>query len=47
MPRRYYEIHPGKNRFCCGGRIIQGKDLEFFATIALILIPTVLFTIFE
>ena len=45
---RRYVAFPGKNRFLCDGRIMQGPDRGMlFVTIALITVPSVVFAVVE
>lgn len=43
-PRRRWEVFPGKNRFCCGGRVIMARQSGVFPlTLGLILLTCGLF----
>eukprot|EP00066_Takifugu_rubripes_P018193 XP_011607459.1 PREDICTED: palmitoyltransferase ZDHHC18-like [Takifugu rubripes] len=47
-PRRRWEVFPGKNRFCCGGRVIMARQSGVFPlTLGLILLTCGLFFIFD
>lgn len=47
-PKLEYEMHPGKNSFFCGGRIMMASDLRLYKTTWFILILiTVLFFVFD
>lgn len=45
---KYYRIHPGKNRFCCGGHGVHSREMGvFYLTLFLLVGVTVLFMTFE
>lgn len=47
-PRRRWEVFPGKNRFCCDGRVMTSRHRGWFPlTLGLILGTSGLFFIFE
>ena len=46
--KRKYEVFPGRQKFYCDGRIMMGPDVGVLrGTIALIVIPSTLFFIFD
>lgn len=48
MPKKRWEVFPGKNRFFCGGRIIMAKQINvFFVTLVLVIGVCALFFIFD
>ena len=50
MPQmtRKWEVYPGRNRFCCEGRIMMAKQVGiFYVTVGLIIGTSCLFFIFE
>ena len=45
---RKWEVHPGRNRFCCEGRIMMAKQVGiFYVTVGLIVATSCTFFIFE
>lgn len=47
-PRRRWEVLPGKNRFCCDGRVIAARQSGVLPlTLALILLTSGLFFTLE
>nr|CAG4646062.1 EOG090X01OT [Macrothrix elegans] len=47
-PTRKWEVHPGQNRFYCGGRIMMAKQVGiFYVTIGLIISTSCIFFIFD
>eukprot|EP01104_Vermistella_antarctica_P018542 TRINITY_DN6908_c0_g1_i1.p1 TRINITY_DN6908_c0_g1~~TRINITY_DN6908_c0_g1_i1.p1 ORF type:complete len:299 (+),score=35.15 TRINITY_DN6908_c0_g1_i1:346-1242(+) len=46
--KKNWEVWPGRNNFYCDGRIITGRDREFFyGAVALIVFPQLLFFVWE
>jgi palmitoyltransferase ZDHHC9/14/18 len=45
---RKWEVYPGRNRFCCEGRIMMAKQVGiFYITVGLIVATSCTFFIFE
>nr|CAG4649118.1 EOG090X01OT [Scapholeberis mucronata] len=45
---RKWEIYPGRNQFCCGGRIMMAKQIGvFYVTVGLIIVTSGTFFIFD
>ena len=45
---RKWEVYPGRNRFCCEGRIMMAKQVGiFYVTVGLIVATSCTFFIFE
>lgn len=46
--KRKWQIFPGRNKFCCDGRVIMAQQTGiFYFTVGLIVVTSVLFFIFE